>query len=122
MGVKELLSWQWEGYPRYHGSRANLVLHIVVVPLFLCGNVALVLGLLGALGLLGGSWAEAVAGLAAMAISVIAQGRGHALEANPPVPFSGPGNALARILLEQWVSFPRFVLTGGWWRALRRAS
>ncbi|XHS79393.1 Mpo1-like protein [Burkholderiaceae bacterium UC74_6] len=116
MGLNELLRWQWEGYARYHGSRANLLLHIVVVPLFLCGNVALVLGLVA------GGWGEAVAGLVAMVVSVIAQGRGHALEVNPPVPFSGPGNAVARIFLEQWVSFPRFVLTGGWWRAFQRAG
>ena len=29
--------------------------------------------------------------------------------------------ALSRIFLEQWVTFPRFVFSGGWWRALRQA-
>ena len=37
MSVSGLLRWQWSGYPRYHRSRANLLLHIAVVPLFLAG-------------------------------------------------------------------------------------
>jgi uncharacterized membrane protein YGL010W len=41
MSISELLHWQWQGYPRYHQSRANLLLHIVVVPVFLVGNIAL---------------------------------------------------------------------------------
>jgi len=109
-----LLAWQWEGYARYHQSRANLLLHIVLVPLFLAGNVALIVGLVRL------DWIEAVVGFACMAVSMVLQGRGHRGEENPPVPFSGSANALSRIFLEQWITFPRFVLTGGWWRALRR--
>lgn len=113
MNAHELLRRQWDGYPRYHRSRHNLWLHIVAVPLFLAGNVALVAGLVMA------SWAAAIGGLAAMVVSVAMQGRGHKAEANPPEPFTGPANALSRIFLEQWVTFPRFVLSGGWARALR---
>jgi hypothetical protein len=116
MDASELLAWQWKGYPRYHGSRANLLLHVVVVPLFLAGNVALVLALAR------GAWPAAILGLAAMGISVALQGRGHAREAHPPEPFTGPRNALARIFFEQWVTFPRFVLSGGWLRAWRQAG
>ena len=39
-----LLAWQREGYARYHQSRANLLMHIVLVPLFLAGNVAVIVG------------------------------------------------------------------------------
>jgi hypothetical protein len=115
MGVSELLAWQWQGYTRYHGSRANLLLHIVVVPLFLVGNVLMVVALAR------GAWIGALLGLAAMAVSVALQGRGHAGEAVPPEPFTDPRNAVARIVLEQWITFPRFVLTGGWLRAWRQA-
>jgi hypothetical protein len=108
-----LLRWQWDGYPRYHQSRANLLLHIVVVPLFLAGNVALVAGLVRM------SWVLAVAGLVAMIVSVALQGRGHRVEANPPEPFTSPAQAVGRIFFEQWITFPRFVLSGGWLRALR---
>jgi len=36
-------------------------------------------------------------------------------------PFTGPLNAMSRIFLEQWVTFPRFVLSGGWSHAMRAA-
>ena len=116
MKTSELLRWQWEGYPRYHSSRANLLLHIVVVPIFLVGNVGLVVALVAH------SWPGALAGLAAMVISVALQGRGHKLEAVPPEPFAGPLNAVSRIFLEQWITFPRYVISGGWRNALRRAT
>jgi hypothetical protein len=110
-----LLAWQWQGYSRNHQSRVNLLLHILLVPAFLAGNIALILGVIRL------DWIEAVAGLASMALSVALQGRGHKTEAIPPAPFTGPGNAIARIFLEQWITFPRFVLGGGWWRALQAA-
>ena len=110
-----MLAWQWEGYARYHQSRANLLLHIVLVPLFLAGNIALIVGVIRL------SWIEALAGVALMAFSMALQGRGHRGETVPPVPFSSPANAVSRIFLEQWITFPRFVLTGGWSGALRRS-
>ena len=116
MSEPGLLAWQWEGYARYHQSRANLLMHIVLVPLFLAGNVALVVGILRLDGI------EAVVGVACMGISIALQGRGHAGEPVPPVPFSGAADAASRIFLEQWVTFPRFVLSGGWWRNLRSAA
>ena len=111
-----LLAWQWEGYARYHQSRANLLMHIVLVPLFLAWNVALVVGLIRL------DWIEAAVGAACMFVSMALQGRGHKAERVTPVAFSGAGNALARIFLEQWITFPRFVLTGGWRQTLRSAT
>lgn len=116
MSPVQLLRWQWEGYPRYHQSRANLALHIVVVPLFLAGNVLLVVALAK------GWWWTALLSLAAMGVSVALQGRGHGQEVVPPEPFTSPLNAVSRILFEQWITFPRFVLSGGWSRALREAG
>lgn len=34
MSVLELLKWQWTAYPTYHRSRWNLLVHILVLPLF----------------------------------------------------------------------------------------
>ena len=116
MALSELLAWQWSGYSRFHASRANLLLHIVAVPTFLLGNLALLVGLVLAAPLL------AVGGAAAMVIGLAVQGRGHKLEAVAPEPFTGPVNAVARLFLEQWVTFPRFVLSGNWVRALRGAG
>lgn len=115
MNGLKLLRWQWEGYPRYHQSRRNLLMHIVVVPLFLLGNIAL----LGAV--LQGSWLTALLAIAAMVASVAVQGRGHAAEPIPAEPFTSKFNAVSRIFCEQWVTFPRFVLSGGWVNALRHA-
>ena len=101
MKLSELLHWQWQGYPRNHQARANLLLHVILVPLFLAGNIALVVGVV----LL--SWGLVLAGIGATVISIALQGRGHKAEVNPPEPFTGVGNALSRIFLEQWVTFPR---------------
>lgn len=114
MSAPGLLAWQWEGYAQYHQSRPNLLIHIVLVPLFLAGNIALILGAIRL------DWIEAAVGAGCMVFSIVLQGQGHDREPVPPVPFSGPGNALSRIFLEQWITFPRFVISGGWWRALRQ--
>lgn len=114
MGIAELLRWQWNGYPRVHRSRTNLLIHIAVVPLFVLGNVGLVVALLSR------TWLAGAVSLVIMVISVALQGRGHKREEVPPEPFTGPANAISRIFLEQWVTFPRFVLSGMWLRALRQ--
>lgn len=111
--AESLLARQWSGYPGTHRARVNLLLHIVAVPVFLAANVSL------AAGLARGDWRIAVAAVAAMAASLAAQGRGHRWEATPPERFAGPAEAVLRILAEQWVTFPRFVLTGRWMRAVR---
>jgi hypothetical protein len=115
VGVSQLLRWQWEGYSRYHQSRANLLLHIFVVPLFLVGNIFLIVALSR------GSWPLALLSVLAMVMSVALQAGGHSKEAVPPEPFTSPFNAVSRIFAEQWVTFPRFVLSGGWSKAMRHA-
>jgi hypothetical protein len=106
-----LLAWQWNGYPAYHGSRANLILHLVSWPFFVSGFLSLLTapfaGGIVAIAL------RALGGIVTMALVMVVQGRGHRMEMSPPVPFNGPGDALGRIFLEQLVNFPRFVLTGG---------
>ena len=110
----QLLRWQWEGYPKYHQSRVNLLIHIVAVPLFLLGTVALVLAVVQL------SLVLLAVAIGCIVAAVALQGRGHRLEPVPPEPFSGPLNFVSRLFLEQWVTFPRFVITGGWGAALRK--
>jgi hypothetical protein len=62
-----------------------------------------------------------VAGLAAMFTAVAAQGAGHRRE-TPPAPFRGPTDFVARFFAEQWVTFPRYVLSGEFGKAWRRAT
>jgi hypothetical protein len=116
MTLPELLQWQWDGYPRYHRSRGNLLLHILVVPLFLTGNLAVLLGIVTL------TWLPVVAGVGLSVASLVLQGRGHRAEPVPPEPFTGPLNAIARLFCEQWITFPRFVLSGRWSEALRIAE
>lgn len=113
MNASNLRRAQWEGYARYHQSRPNLLLHIVFVPLFLAGNVAFVIALAE------GRWLAALGAALLTFFALAIQGRGHRRETVAPQPFTGPRNAMARIFLEQWVTFPRFVLSGAWRQALR---
>jgi hypothetical protein len=110
-----LLAWQWDHYSPGHADRANLSIHAATVPLFMLGSLALVAGALLA-------WWLVPAGAAAMAGAIAAQGRGHAREAAKPLPFRGTADVLARIVVEQWVTFPRFVLTGGFVAAWRSGA
>ena len=112
-GTRSLLSHQWAGYAQTHHSRSNLVIHIVAVPIFLVANVLAVVALIR------GDWTAAAAAMLTMAGSLFVQGRGHRREPKAPERFTGPLNAVTRIFAEQWVTFPRFVLTGGWLVALR---
>jgi hypothetical protein len=116
---QSLLAWQWEGYPQFHTTRANLLIHAFSAPLFPLGTVVLVASpLVGSLGM-------GAVGVGAMLAALILQGRGHKTEPRPPIPFSSPFNFAGRFFLEQWVNLPRFFLTGGFaraWRALGSSS
>lgn len=117
MGPAELLRWQWSHYPEAHTTRANLLLHISTAPFFWAGTLLLLVGLFTL------RWGLAVLGFACLLVPLIAQGLGHKrLESRPPRPFTGPWNFVARFCLEQWINFPRYVLSGGWGRAYMKGS
>ena len=110
------LADQFSDYPRVHTDRANLLIHIVAVPVFDLSWVAFVAAV--ALRSPLGALASAAVAVAAFA----AEGRGHAIEPERPIPFAGPRDVITRIFAEQFVTFPRFVLSGGWARAYRSAG
>lgn len=114
-----MLAWQYRVYPEGHRDRANLVLHLVTAPIFCAAVIGVVV------------FAIARAPLAVIACVVVAfavlvlQGRGHAREASPPIAIKGPVDLMVRFFAEQFVTFPRFVLAGGWlaaWRAAKPPS
>ena len=113
---RNLLAWQWSDYVAKHRDRGNLLMHIAAVPLFQLAT----LGLIGALA--GRSATAAVIALVAMVVALVLQGRGHRREAEAPTPFDGPADFLSRFVVEQWITFPRFVLSGAWSANLRRAQ
>src|ERR1700680_4204568 len=101
------LADQLNAYPRVHTARANLLIHIVAVPVFDLAVVGAVASLATR------SWVAAAGGAVVAVAAFAAEGRGHALEPEAPIPFAGPRNALGRIFGEQFITFPRFVLSGG---------
>ena len=110
-----LLAWQWSDYIAKHRNRGNLLIHIVAVPLFQAATLVLI----GAV--VGRSLTAAVVAIVAMIVALVLQGRGHRREPEVPAPFDGAADFLSRFVVEQWVTFPRFVLSGAWAENLRRA-
>ena len=115
MSAESLLAWQWSDYPAKHRSRANLLIHIVAVPLFQLATLVLIYGALQRSALL------VIIAAGGLIVALGLQGRGHRLEPEAPAPFRSPGDAVRRIIAEQWITFPRFVVSGAWWRNLRGA-
>jgi uncharacterized membrane protein YGL010W len=108
-----LLAWQWRIYPGNHRHRANLLIHIVAVPLFWLGLACAIAVIAGA-----SLWYLAVsAGLVVAAF--LLQGAGHKREIQKPEPFLGADDLVSRFVVEQLITFPRFVLSGNWLRNLR---
>jgi hypothetical protein len=110
---KNLLAWQWAHYAEAHQDRKNLLLHALSVPLFMAGSLLT----------LAVPWTHGWLALGALGIvaALALQGRGHRDEAHAPAPFLGPLDFVRRLFVEQWISFPRFVLSGGFARAWEAA-
>ena len=115
MSPLELARWQWSDYAQFHQNPTSLRLHIISVPVFW----------LGVLGLASWPWHHSamtmLLAVLAMPLVLALQGVGHRRERNTPKPFTSPANAVARLLLEQVVTLPRFVLSGQAARMLRQA-
>ena len=111
---EHLLQWQWSDYAAKHRNRTNLLLHILAVPLFQFGTLGLLFAVINL------SLVLAIVSAGAMLISLVLQARGHKFESEAPAPFEGKGDFPSRFLAEQWITFPRFVLSGGWLRNVTR--
>ncbi|MGH9845616.1 MAG: carboxymuconolactone decarboxylase family protein [Blastocatellia bacterium] len=116
MSIEKFLQWQWSGYSAAHQNRTNLLLHLVAVPLFMSATLLAVYALVGL------SLPALAAAAICFLVSLILQGRGHKLEAKVPEPFKGGLDFIVRLFAEQWITFPRFVLTGGWLENLSKTA
>lgn len=99
--LPNLPAWQWRGYHHNHRHPTNLVLHLIAVPLFILGALLVLSGLFGL------DLSQIAVGVIALVAGLGLQRQGHRLE------------AVQRLLTEQFITFPRFVLSGAWWRAWR---
>lgn len=106
------MAWQWNTYPANHREKVNLVLHFFAVPAFIASTLVVLTGLVHTQAKMIG------VGVVGMVLSFAIQGIGHKREAEPPIPFASPFEFVARVFIEQFINFPRFVLSGGWLRAL----
>jgi hypothetical protein len=103
----------WASYLRVHSDRRNLVIHVFAVPLFVVAFLSLIYYLVR------GNYLNAVIATFGAFVAMLLQGRGHALEAQAPEPFSGPGNFLRRWFREQFLVFPMFLMSGRWWHQFK---
>lgn len=108
---ENLLGWQWQTYGEVHRDRRNLILHALSAPLFITATTALPIAAFM------GAWVIAGAAVVTMLGVLVMQGAGHRLESSPPAPFLGPRDLVMRFLAEQWITFPRFVLSGHYARS-----
>ena len=121
MTFAETLSQQWSDYSERHRNKGNLLIHIVTVPLVWFAGLQLVGGLILMLIGVGGlkMWVYAAI---LIAIALGAQAYGNGLEAIKPRPFTNAADFAFGAVAEQFVTFPRFVLTGGWLRNFQGAG
>lgn len=122
MNLQHLIESQWSDYSTRHRKRNHLLIQIVAVPLFWLASIqvlgALLLMLMGVPhGFRMLLWAAVLIGL-----SLGAQAVGRSLEYGAAQPAVSPIEFARRTLVEQFVTFPRFLLTGGWLRNLKAAD
>ncbi len=116
MGISETIKQQWADIGVIHSSRLNLIIHVFAVPTFIIGIVGLIYSLVNL------RIIEIVSFVLMMAVSLLVQSYGHSREKVRSAPFAGPMDALSRILIEQFINFPRFLMTGKWYAALRTSK
>lgn len=110
------MATDWSDYERVHADRRNLLIHLVAVPLF---QISFPLGLIC---FLSGRFLFAAASILAAAGGMALQKIGHAKEIHEARPFSGPFNFLQRWITEQYLAFPKFVISGRWKRQYKTAG
>jgi len=105
-----LIAWQWATYERNHRDRLSLMLHFLAVPAFIAGTLSCLRFAIAGMPL------QAAIMLGVAAVAFLVQAIAHRRETEAPVPFDGPWDAITRIFTEQFITFPRFVFTGGFTR------
>lgn len=118
MTFTEVLNEQWDGYGERHRNKTNLLIHIVTVPLVWFAALQIFGGLILMLVGVGGlkMWIYAAI---LITIALVAQNQGNGMEQVKGTTPGNPKDFAIHAVAEQFVTFPRFVLTGGWLRNLQ---
>lgn len=114
--VGQFLQWQWSGYGSSHQNKTNLLVHMIAVPLFMVASASALCALVTR------SLYTLFVSVLCFNASLIMQRHGHKLEPVQPEPFKNGFDFVCRIFAEQWITFPRFVLTGGWFKNISKAD
>ncbi len=93
-------------YAQVHTHRTNLLIHLIAVPLFIAAHFGLVSAIAQQKPLPALMW------ISLAVVSLGMQRQGHALEAKTPAPFRNSLNFVTRLYIEQFYTFPKFVLLG----------
>lgn len=109
-----LLAWQFRDYAERHQDKLNLWLHLYSVPIFIAGTVA------GLFNLVTQNLLGFAASLAFVAVALLLQWLGHRRELLRPSAANDLADAVVCTFAEQFITFPRFVLSGGWMRGVTR--
>lgn len=117
MSYGELVAWAWSETAPVHKSTANLLIHIIAVPLFVIGHVLFFAGVVA--GYVAEAWSLLIPGPVCIVVSIVLQGIGHKLEKTASIPFAGPRDFVRRIYAEQFCNFWRFLFSGRWYDSLR---
>ena len=115
MSFAELLNQQWSDYSERHRNKLNLLIHIATVPLVWIAGIQVVGALMLLLIGVGGPGVLLTAAIL-IAIALFAQAYGNGMEEIKPRPFTNAKDFAMNAVAEQFVTFPRFVLAGGWLR------
>ena len=121
MNLAELAAEQWRDYSDRHRNKVNLLIHIVTVPLVWWSTFLIIGGLLLMLLGVGGLkfWVYAAVFIG---LSLFAQSYGNGMEAIKPKPIGSPKDFAMNAIAEQFITFPRFVLSGDWLRNFQSAG
>lgn len=121
MNFAEILNQQWSDYAERHRNKLNLLIHIGTVPLVWIAGLQVVGGLI--LMLIGvGGFSTLLTAAFLVAVALFAQAYGNSLEAVKPRTHADAKAFALNAVAEQFVTFPRFVLTGHWLRNLQEAG
>jgi len=102
-----------DSYASQHRNRLNLLVHLLMVPQFVIACAGLLIAIAVRHAELGTLWASIAL------LSFLGQHVGHLFEEHHAEPSRGPRDFIERWFVEQFYVFPKFVLSGRWWRSFR---
>ncbi len=105
-----------EDYILNHWSKKNLIIHIFAVPIFIISNISILYWIfqLNIIVILLSFWL--------IWFSLLLQWKWHKLETNKPKKFSSKWDFIKRIYIEQFITFPLFLISWNYFKNIIKKS